>query len=156
MNKDGYSLVEMMMVVGIVGVAAASAIPSLISRAPNREMSEAAWQIYMDLQQAKAKAVSESQAVVVTVNNTLDQYSIWADANGNGVRDDGEVEVKDLSDTPNADLHAHPTTMSFEPSGTTNSTYYYFYMRVMVANAGYRYVYVFPNGHIDPMDIQDG
>ena len=154
MNRDGYSLVELMMVVGIVGVVSASAVPSLMSRKPQREMKQAVWQIYMDLQQAKALSVSESQSVTITVNNAQDQYSIWADSNGNGVRDVGETETVDLSDTPNVDLYAYPETVSFNPSGTVSSSYYYFYMRVMVASSENRYIYVFPNGHIDPMRDQ--
>ena len=153
-RNDGYSLVELMMVVGIIGVVAASAIPSLSKREPQRQIQETAWQLYMDLQQAKSRAISENQAVTISVNNSLDQYTIWTDSNGNGIREADEKEVKDLSDTPEADLYAFPSTVVFNPSGTVSSSSYCFYMRVMVPDAGYKFIYVFPNGHIDPMKIQ--
>ena len=69
---------------------------------------------------------------------------------------DNHLVLVDLSDTPNVDLYAYPETVSFNPSGTVSSSYYYFYMRVMVASSENRYIYVFPNGHIDPMRVQEG
>lgn len=154
MNKRGHSLVELMMVVGIIGVVGAAAVPDMMNRSPQRKLEQASWQIYMDLQQAKAQAVSENESVQISVDNTNGEYTIWADSNGNGTRETGETTVRKLvSDIPGIQLAAHPSTLTLNPSGTASSSYYYFYMRVHNSEAGYKYIYVFPNGYIDPLHI---
>lgn len=82
--------------VGIIGVLGVSTVPALRERASHRRLEQASWQIYMDLQQAKARAVSENRAVRVSVNPAEGRYSIWVDSNGNGVEDAEETIVRDL------------------------------------------------------------
>jgi prepilin-type N-terminal cleavage/methylation domain-containing protein len=155
-KQAGYTLVEMMTVVGIMGLSAAAAAPSFIKRVPQHRMNKANWQIFMDLNQAKARAVSENTNVEVAFNNGTESYSIWVDSDKDGVRDTGETENKTVSDIPDCDLYAYPTTAVYKPSGTMECSWYYLYTRVSVPNAGYKYVYSFPNGSIDGYLMQDG
>jgi len=156
MNRHGHSLIEMMMVLGIVGMAAAAAAPAFRERIPHRRLEQASWQIYMDLQRAKAQAVSENCLARVTVNAASAAYRIWVDTNDNGIEDDGETILRDLSAiAPGIRLSAHPSTMTLTPSGTMNANGYYFFMRVQEQVAGTKDIYVFPNGHIDPYRVQE-
>ena len=95
--------------------------------------------------------------VQVSFDTAQKQYTIWADANGNGVKDAGETEIESLSDIPALEVYVYPTSVTFEPDGTTQPAddYYYFYVQVYVESGGYKYVYAFPNGFIDGYQIQD-
>ena len=50
-------------------------------------------------------------------------------------------------------LYTHPTTGTFKPRGDFESGYYYWFIRVYTPSVGYKYIYVFPNGHIDPYNL---
>lgn len=156
-GRSGYTVVELLVVVGIIGMMAAAATPSFIKQIPNRRLDRAAWQVYMDLHQAQALAVSENVSVQVSFNTAQKQYTIWADANDNGAKDAGETEIKTLSDIAGLSLYTYPTSATFQPAGTVEAAngYYYFYVQIYVQNSGYKYVYAFPNGFIDGYRIQD-
>ena len=156
-RRSGYTVVELLVVVGIIGMMAAAAAPSFVKQIPNRRLDRASWQVYMDLQQARTLAVSENVSVEVSFNTAQKQYTIWADANGNGTKDTGESEVKSLSDIAGLELYVYPTSAVFKPTGTVEPAddYYYFYVQVYVESGGYKYVYAFPNGFIDGYRIQE-
>ena len=149
MHKDGHTFIEMMMVVGIMGMLAATAVPAWIENLPHQRMRQAAWRVYMDLEQARARAVSENVPVAIQVDNQLDQYSVWVDANANGSADAGETTVTTLQDLAGIDLYAYPPAGTFTPTGTLSTTFHYMSFRIVAPNGSYKYVYVFPNGHID-------
>ena len=156
-DNRGFSLVELITVVGIMSLVGASAIPSLIKTLPERRLKRAAWQMYMDLQEAKAQAVSLNLPVELTVNNSLDQYTLWVDANDNGVRETDEKTVTSLDHLRGVDFYAYPARIVFSPTGTIDfpsSFNHFLNMQVTVSGVGTKHVYVFPNGHIDPLWIQ--
>ena len=153
--RNGYTLMELMIAVGIVGVTAMVATPGILKRMPFQRLNRASWQVCMDLQRAKMQAVSENTTVRVTFDNGNETYVIWVDSDRDGAIDTGEQTTRSLRDIRGADLYAYPTVGTFQPRGTMESTYSYWYIRVLVPEAGYKYVYIFPNGHIDPYNMQD-
>lgn len=108
----------------------------------------------MDLQEAKALAVSQNAPVEISFVSADGKYTIWVDANQNGSRDAGEEEDILITDIPTATFTAHPTTATFLPSGTVITAHHYHYVRLSVPSAGTKYIYTFPNGHIDPYLVQ--
>ena len=153
--RKGFTILEVMVSVGIVGVLALVATPGILKRLPHHRLNRASWQVYSDLQRARMQAVSDNTTVRVTFDNAADEYTIWVDADRDGNVDHGEESTRALRDLRNADLYAYPETGIFRPNGTVEGDYYYWYIRVHVAPAGYKYVYVFPNGHIDPYNLQN-
>lgn len=72
-----YTLIEMLMVVVIMGILAAVAIPSIGNVLDERYVNAAAMQIKVDLEAARNHAVSTSTSQTLSFNPALDNYS-WA------------------------------------------------------------------------------
>lgn len=61
----GFTLVELMVVIGVLGIMAAIGAPRLMDQLTNLTIKAAARDIYSALQQAKLEAVKENETVVV-------------------------------------------------------------------------------------------
>jgi Tfp pilus assembly protein FimT len=147
-------LIELMVVVAIIGLVGLVTVPSYLGRLPQRQLSEATWRVYVDLLHAKSKAVSENVPVQMSYVAADKKYTIWTDLDQDGTRDTGEEEVVVIDDIPTLTFAVYPTQATFQPTGTMESGTSYHYVRLGVHGGGYKYIYVFPNGHIDPYRVQ--
>ena len=98
-RKNGFTLVEMLIVVAIIGILTAIATPNLMHYIAQRRLNGAARMVMSDLMWARQKAVSINQMVKVSfadVNNHA--YEIWNDADKSGAVADNEGDnlVKDI------------------------------------------------------------
>lgn len=148
-KNSAFTLLEMMIVVALISVITAIGVANIVGRMPTYRVEQASWRITSDLRAARMEAVSKSANVVVTFDSAAQNYTIWTDANNDGAVDTGEQVTHILSDIPGLTLYTYPSTGTFKPEGTFSSTYYYWYISVY-SSAGYRYVYVFPSGQVDP------
>ena len=87
----GFTLMEVMIVVVVLGIMAAIAIPSFMSLLPGMRLNGAARQVMGDLMAARMKAVKLNQDTKVFFDNSY-QYRICNDADSNNTVDDGEGE----------------------------------------------------------------
>jgi type IV fimbrial biogenesis protein FimT len=124
MRKDsGFTLIELIVIIAIVAIFAAIAVPNFLSYIPKSRLNGAARQVMGDLMAARMKAVKLNHRVKVFFYSDH-QYKICDDANNDGTVDDGEgnVQVKDI----HSNYHDVTLTKSadpvFQPRGTVSPT----------------------------------
>ena len=91
-KNSGFTLMEVMVVIGIIGIVSAIAIPSYISWLPKKRMSGAARDIYSVMQYARTRAVKEKKRVVINFTPGLGAAGIYDvfidDGSGGGTAND--------------------------------------------------------------------
>ncbi|KAF0145764.1 MAG: hypothetical protein FD156_739 [Nitrospirae bacterium] len=93
MKNDGFSLVELLIVVAIMGIVFAIAALSMTSMSRTAKLNETRDQLLADIEEAKLKSISGvPQGIFVTGgNSTSYQVLRLTDANSNFKRDAAEV-----------------------------------------------------------------
>ena len=90
-NTDGFSLVELMTVIGIIGIMTGIALPSYLAGQPQRRLKSAAKDLYGAVQQARLLAVKNNQDCSLIFNAT--SYYYYVDEDGNGAHNGDEKRV---------------------------------------------------------------
>ncbi len=105
MKRDGFTIAELMSVLGVACIMAAIAIPSFITWLPNVRLKGAARELYSNMQLAKTRAMKTNSdwAIVFDISATPGTYSVCSGAGANGTwegpgGDDAVVKTVQLSD----------------------------------------------------------
>lgn len=139
-NSSGFSFVELMVVIAILGIMSAVSVPAFLSALPEKHLKDAARNIYADLQKARLLAVMKNKKITVRFNETGEYYYIDEDEKGTvGYKEWNPGETKgNLADYGGVvygkggavkdwhkDLITHVVpyqdTISFQPVGTAKS-----------------------------------
>ena len=95
-NRSGFSLIELVFTVVIIGITASIAVPNILARVPNMRLKSAARDLYSNIMKAKVEAVKRNQNVVIAItavncaglpNNVPvpgGGYTIFVDDGGSG------------------------------------------------------------------------
>ena len=137
-KTGGFTLLELMAVVGILGVMAAVAVPNYLAWLPKHRLNGAARTLSSDLYLARMKAVSENREFTVKFDVDKNNYSIYS------VGQAGETLVKTVdigqmfkgtaygylpgknnsgkTITKAITFSGKPPKLSFKPSGMSNKS----------------------------------
>ncbi len=118
-NKvNGFTLIEVMVTVIILGIMAAITAPSLVDSWRQAKANEALNQLRSSLQQAQANANRLSRSCTVTVNSDTNDYTISGSPSG-CLQETITIDrnIVDISSSSSS----NPWTVSFTIRGTTTN-----------------------------------
>ena len=92
-KQSGFTLIELMIIIAIMAIFAAIAVPNFLSYLPKSRLNGAARQVMGDLMAARMKAVSLNHSVKVFFYSNH-EYKICDDADNSGTVADGEGDVQ--------------------------------------------------------------
>ncbi|MBU1183389.1 MAG: prepilin-type N-terminal cleavage/methylation domain-containing protein [Proteobacteria bacterium] len=75
-NKKGFSLFELMIVIGIIAILSAITVPNLIGWYHNQGLRSAVVELQSNLQLAKMFAVKQNQSCSININTGAGSYNI--------------------------------------------------------------------------------
>lgn len=120
--SGGFTLTELVIVLGIIGVVLMLTGTWLSSQLPNWRLNGAARQLVSDLLAAKMKAVVERNRQRVIFQDDHHRYVLLDDDNNNGKSDPGEnLENRDIQESYRDVIITASNNPSFLPRGTASS-----------------------------------
>lgn len=80
--QSGFTMLELLIAVAIVGITAGLAMPDLISFMSNYRLKSAASQLYSDMQHTKINAIKQSKDWAIVFDADTKKYYICSDKGG--------------------------------------------------------------------------
>lgn len=92
-HRKGVTMTEIAVVLSLIAIMTAIAVPSYISWLPRHKLQTSVRQIHDDMQLAKIRAVKDNTDTCITFSILNDTYTVFLDNNGNGLPDDGAATI---------------------------------------------------------------
>jgi len=78
-RQAGFTMVELMIVIAVIAILTAIAVPNIINSLPNYRLKAAARDLYSNMQQAKMKAIKENKDWAIVFDSANNRYYICSD-----------------------------------------------------------------------------
>ncbi len=117
--EKGFTLVELIIVMAIMAIISAIAVPNYKAFMTQRRLNGAAREVMSSLMEARMKAVSINQRVKVSFESDH-EYEMWNDADSNGIVADNEGD--DIERDIYPDYYDVTFSASANPVFQTNGT----------------------------------
>ena len=109
-NRDGFTLIRLLVTIGIVGILLAAASPNIASVTRIYGVRSAARQVYSELQNARMAAVMANQPYTFTVNGGGTSYTVTPSP--------GTAMALEVAGT----TMSAPNAIAFASNGTASAT----------------------------------
>lgn len=120
MKEKGFTLIELMVVVIIMGVVAAFSVPNFLRSLPTTRLNGSADDLRGKLMLARVRAIGEGVPYIARFTANGTSYTIVKDLNANGTIDNGEPTATHSYETgvSNDQIPAgNPSVVIFSPRG---------------------------------------
>jgi type IV fimbrial biogenesis protein FimT len=124
-NSKGFSLIEVIVTIAVIGIIAAIAVPNMIGWRGERQLQGSARNFAADVQLARLKSIRESENVVVEVDDVADSYQMYLDANKNQTFDVGEDVIRNVGCPVGVSINSVTipgNLTSLDPRGRSSTT----------------------------------
>jgi len=128
-RQRGFTLLELMMAIAVIGILAAVAVPSFITFRLNSRMTSAANDLLTDLNAARSEAIKRQRPVAFCGSTNPDDdepdcdaavtgWVVWVDTNNDRVIDPGEALIRQHGALPTAlTVQNNFTSISYGANG---------------------------------------
>ena len=122
-NESGFTLMELILVVVVMGIVAAIAIPAFMGFLPGMRLNGAARQVMGDLMDARMEAVKQNNEFKVFFGSpSANQYQVLDDDDNNGTAGTGEaITTKNIQDNYSDVTFSSTNDPIFYPKGTATN-----------------------------------
>jgi type IV fimbrial biogenesis protein FimT len=124
MRKDhGLTLIEVMVVLGIIAIISAVAVPNMIDWRGKRQLEAAVNEVQTAIGLAKSTAIKRSTTVSILFTDPVNGITVFVDDNADGAIDGGDRVVRSFQFADGVTLSTLPalTFISFDARGFTTA-----------------------------------
>jgi len=75
-KRDGFTIIELIIVIAVIGIIAAVSVPNFLSYLPDARLKSAARDLYSNLQQAKISAIKSNKQWAIVFNADAGVYEV--------------------------------------------------------------------------------
>jgi type II secretion system protein H len=97
-NNAGFSFMELMVVVALVGILSSIAIPNHLRSLPEKRLKNAARNLYADMQRARLQAVNENRDLQVVFSGKVYSFERWDNETESFVATGFSKDMKDFGE----------------------------------------------------------
>lgn len=92
-RQAGFTMVELMIVIVIIAILSAIAVPSIINWLPNYRLKSAARDLFSNMQKARMQAVKENGDIIMMFDTGINSGFYYFDTDNNNVYTAGENRI---------------------------------------------------------------
>ncbi|RLC28461.1 MAG: prepilin-type cleavage/methylation domain-containing protein [Deltaproteobacteria bacterium] len=151
-RQGGFTLVELMVVIAVIAILAATAVPAMVNWLPGYRLKKAARDLYGNMQLAKVTAIRNNADCAIVFSAGTDEYFVCSDSGADStwstVADNTVLKRMSLSDLPSGIRYGwgNATTNATSGGGALPGDNISFNNNVLVfnsrgiCNSGYAYI----------------